>query len=144
MKFIVACLFTLLISCATIYSQTIEEKYKSKRISYKNENEPYKNYLKYIEHSINFSIAKGIGTIAISNRNKTLIYNINDKKFGVVLKSGSTAIITAHNHPSGNLIPSKQDVHIHEKIKRIAETMDISLLDNLIISKEEFYSFADK
>ncbi len=63
--------------------------------------------------------------------------------FGIVLKSGSTAIITAHNHPTGNLTPSKQDILIHKKIKNIAKMMDVSLLDNLIISRDSFFSFED-
>ena len=63
--------------------------------------------------------------------------------FAVVLKSCSTAIITCHNHPSGNLKPSKADTIVYDKVKKVAKTMDISLLDNLIISKVGFYSFQD-
>jgi len=63
--------------------------------------------------------------------------------FAVVLKSCSISIITCHNHPSGNLKPSKADINIYRKLKKVSETMDISLLDNLIITKRDFFSFED-
>ena len=55
----------------------------------------------------------------------------------------SSAIIIAHNHPSGNLHPSKADLDITQKIKAAAAIFDIQLLDHLIISHKGYYSFAD-
>jgi DNA repair protein RadC len=52
-------------------------------------------------------------------------------------------MIVCHNHPSGNLNPSESDSRITQKIKQAGEIMDIQLLDHLIITSEEFYSFAD-
>ena len=60
------------------------------------------------------------------------------------LKSASTSIIIAHNHPSGNLKPSEADIQLTQKIKESANTMDISVLDHLIITKDGYYSFADE
>ncbi|MCC7302775.1 MAG: strawberry notch family protein [Bacteroidia bacterium] len=60
------------------------------------------------------------------------------------LKSASTSIIIAHNHPSGNLRPSEQDILLTRKIKESAATMDISVLDHIIITKDGYYSFADE
>ena len=54
--------------------------------------------------------------------------------FAVVLKSAASSIILAHNHPSGNLVPSKADKRLHEKIKKVADYLDIQVLDNLIIT----------
>lgn len=56
----------------------------------------------------------------------------------------SSAIILAHNHPSGNLNPSEADKKISRKIKDAAALMDISVLDHLIIGEEEYFSFADQ
>lgn len=64
--------------------------------------------------------------------------------FGVILKSGATGIITAHNHPSGKLKPSKPDISIHEKIKTIANFHEINYLDNLIITPHGKFSFQDE
>lgn len=64
--------------------------------------------------------------------------------FATILKSGATAIITAHNHPSGTLKPSDADINIYKKIKEIAKFHDINYLDNLIITCTGKYSFADE
>lgn len=64
--------------------------------------------------------------------------------FAVVLKSLSTAIVVAHNHPSGTLKPSKGDRDVTQKIKNAAQLLDITFLDHLIITPNgEYYSFAD-
>ena len=60
------------------------------------------------------------------------------------LELDCAAIICAHNHPSGNLQPSRDDVQITKKIKAACETVDIALHDHLIIAGDGWYSFADK
>ena len=64
--------------------------------------------------------------------------------FAVALKSASTSIVLAHNHPSGNLKPSEADKKLYEKVKKASEYLDIQVLDNMIITKAGFYSFADR
>ncbi len=56
----------------------------------------------------------------------------------------ATGLILAHNHPSGNLRPSEQDVDLTRKIKNALELFDISVLDHLIVCSSKFYSFADE
>ncbi len=56
----------------------------------------------------------------------------------------ATSIIIVHNHPSGDVSPSKGDILVTEKIKNICNTMDISLLDHIIIGKDSYYSFAEE
>ncbi len=56
----------------------------------------------------------------------------------------ASSIILAHNHPSGNISPSQADTEITRKISNAAKLLDISVLDHLIISKHQFYSFADE
>lgn len=55
----------------------------------------------------------------------------------------ASGIIVCHNHPSGNLNPSEADTKITQKIKEAGTLMDIQLLDHLIITDREYYSFAD-
>lgn len=62
----------------------------------------------------------------------------------MALESLATSIIIAHNHPSGALRPSTQDIAITKKIKESAKTMDIQVLDHIIITKEGHFSFADE
>lgn len=56
----------------------------------------------------------------------------------------ASSIILAHNHPSGNLRPSKADLDITRKIKDGAVFFDITILDHLIITESDFFSFADE
>lgn len=64
--------------------------------------------------------------------------------FTSALKSNSSAIIISHNHPSGNIIPSRSDIELTRKIFDAGKYLDISLLDHIIISSDEYYSFADE
>jgi len=57
--------------------------------------------------------------------------------------SNATGIVLAHNHPSGNLQPSKSDDCITERIKSACKVFHINLQDHLIISSESYYSYAD-
>lgn len=59
------------------------------------------------------------------------------------LEVSATALILAHNHPSGNLKPSEADISLTKKIKTAAESIDIKVLDHLILTENSFYSFAD-
>ncbi len=55
----------------------------------------------------------------------------------------ATGIVVCHNHPSGKNYPSEQDIKLTKKIKKAGITLDIKLLDHLIITKTAYYSFAD-
>ncbi len=59
----------------------------------------------------------------------------------VALKCNASGIILIHNHPSGNLTPSEADKTITRKLKNACELVDQILIDHLIISKHDFYSF---
>ena len=60
------------------------------------------------------------------------------------LEVGAVALVLAHNHPSGNLKPSQADLQITRKIKKAAATMDIRVLDHLILGESAYFSFADE
>ncbi len=64
--------------------------------------------------------------------------------FMAALKSNASFIVIAHNHPSGNLKPSRQDEELTGKIKEGGKFLDLPLLDHLIITNEGFFSFADE
>ena len=59
------------------------------------------------------------------------------------LKLVACAVILSHSHPSGNLKPSQADVQLTSKIKLAADYHDIKALDHIIITTEEYLSFAD-
>ncbi len=60
------------------------------------------------------------------------------------LDSLCSGVILAHNHPSGNLTPSEQDKQITTKIKRALELIEVNVLDHLILTADNFYSFNDE
>ncbi len=64
--------------------------------------------------------------------------------FKAALENYACSIIICHNHPSGNLKPSEQDIKITKSIKEAGRIMEIQLLDHLIITENGFYSFADE
>lgn len=60
------------------------------------------------------------------------------------LKANAVAIILSHNHPSGNLKPSRDDEELTRKIKTAGMYLDIQVLDHIIVTSEGYYSFADE
>lgn len=63
--------------------------------------------------------------------------------FVAALKIGATKFIVAHNHPSGNLTPSEQDIVCTNKLVSAGKVLEIALVDHLIISWDGYFSFAD-
>ena len=60
------------------------------------------------------------------------------------LEVGAVALILAHNHPSGTLRPSQADKDLTKKLKTASESLDIKVLDHLIITEKAYFSFADE
>ncbi|VAW18300.1 UPF0758 family protein [hydrothermal vent metagenome] len=60
------------------------------------------------------------------------------------LEFGAIALVLAHNHPSGTLKPSGADKQITQKLKAAAMALDIKILDHLIITQKDYFSFADE
>ena len=60
------------------------------------------------------------------------------------LLTNATAMILAHNHPSGSTRPSRQDDELTRKIVAAANLMDIQVNDHIILTSEEFYSYCDE
>ena len=60
------------------------------------------------------------------------------------LEVGATSIILAHNHPSGTLRPSEADKELTQKLKTAAQSLDIKVLDHLIVTEKSYFSFADE
>lgn len=60
------------------------------------------------------------------------------------IELGATALILAHNHPSGNLSPSSADKQLTQKLKTAGESLDIKILDHVIVTEKSYFSFADE
>jgi len=64
--------------------------------------------------------------------------------FAQALKLLASGIILAHNHPSGNLNPSGHDKDITTKVKKGCEVFDMVLVDHVILTEDDHYSFANE
>jgi DNA repair protein RadC len=86
---------------------------------------------------------KTIGVVKISEGG--IHGTVADPKviFGAALVAQATAMIVAHNHPSGQLRPSEEDIRLTRKLVEAGRLLDIQVLDHNIITKDGYYSFAD-
>ncbi len=95
--------------------------------------------------------------IVYLNNSNTVLQNDQLSKGGItgtlvdvrlVLKTalevGATSLILVHNHPSGTLKPSRADQEITQKLKSASESLDIKVLDHVIITENAYFSFADE
>lgn len=64
--------------------------------------------------------------------------------FKTALEIGATALILCHNHPSGTLIPSDADKQITKKLKVAGDSLEIKVLDHLIVTENNYFSFVDE
>jgi DNA repair protein RadC len=64
--------------------------------------------------------------------------------FKMALEMGATGLILCHNHPSGTLIPSDADKQITRKLKLAGDSLEIKVLDHLIVTEVNYFSFVDE
>lgn len=66
------------------------------------------------------------------------------KIFKIALDQKASSMILCHNHPSGNIKPSKADEQLTEKLKNAGVLLDLPVLDHIIVGDETYFSFADE
>ncbi len=64
--------------------------------------------------------------------------------FKTALDNNANSIILCHNHPSGNIKPSEQDIRLTRKLKKLGDMMEVGILDHIIVGDNKYYSFADE
>lgn len=79
--------------------------------------------------------------VSVGLVNKTQVHP--REVFADPITDRASAIIVAHNHPSGGLTPSKEDIEITKQLKSAGETLGIKLLDHIIFNHKGYYSFLD-
>lgn len=62
----------------------------------------------------------------------------------IALKSAATGMVLCHNHPSGALKPSDNDIVLTKKLKEAGQLLNINVLDHVILTVDGYYSFADE
>lgn len=66
------------------------------------------------------------------------------KIFKLALENNCSSIILAHNHPSNNLKPSENDIKLTKTILKAGTTLEINVLDHIIVGSDNYFSFADE
>lgn len=64
--------------------------------------------------------------------------------FKKALDCYASVMILAHNHPSGNAVPSEQDITLTKKMTEAGKFLEIKIVDHLIVTPDKYYSFADE
>ena len=85
-------------------------------------------------------IASRVVSVGLVNRTQVHPREV----FADPITDRASAIIVAHNHPSGGLTPSKEDIEITKQLKSAGETLGIPLLDHIIFNHKGYYSFLEK
>lgn len=85
--------------------------------------------------------AIALRVVSIGLVNRTIVHP--REVFADPIVDRACAVLVAHNHPSGRLDPSPEDLEITRRLKEAAEVLGIALLDHLIFSKEGYYSFVE-
>lgn len=87
---------------------------------------------------------KLLGVSTISTGGVSSAYIDLKLVFGLALKAHASAIIIAHNHPSGNLNFSNEDIRFTQDIVDIGATLDLQVLDHLVVTRDGYSSMEDK
>ncbi len=64
--------------------------------------------------------------------------------FKIAISNGANGIVLCHNHPSGGVKPSEQDIRLTKRLREAANVLDITLLDHIIVGANTYFSFADE
>lgn len=78
-----------------------------------------------------------ISTVSVGSLNSSIVHP--REVFKIAIMSNSASIIVAHNHPSGNVEPSKEDINITKRIKESGKILGIEMIDHIIIGSNNNY-----
>ena len=102
-----------------------------------------------------FELQEHFGVLLLNNSNRVIGFyplsvggitsTVVDVRLIMIAALGVSAIgiIACHNHPSGTIYPSVSDRELTEKIRKAAEFLDLQFLDHIILTTENYFSFAD-
>ncbi|MGY0394139.1 MULTISPECIES: DNA repair protein RadC [unclassified Fusobacterium] len=90
----------------------------------------------------NFNVLTGSETLFTGTIDKSAVYPREILERALFYKA--KGVIFAHNHPSGNIRPSKQDIQITEHMKEVLELVEIKLLEHIIVTRDGYFSFLEE
>ena len=126
-----------LIDTQTYKISSAKEVYQELK-EYKNKQQEY--FLTLYLDGANHLLDKKV--ITIGTLNQSLVHP--REVFSYAIEKRCASIIVAHNHPSGILKPSNEDINVTQRLKDSAKILGIELLDHVIFTKDGFYSFEEE
>ena len=117
-----------------------DEAYRILRSTYSDEDIEYRESFKVLLMNHNYKV---MGWTTISDGGITETAADVRMILQAALLSNATCIMLCHNHPSGSLIPSRDDDRLTEKIRQACEIMRIHLVDHLILTATSYYSYRE-
>ena len=132
----------------------LNKRFQSHKINYKEIYNPKQIY-EYIKYDLKYKTQEHLLAIYL-RKNKIIskkLINIGTSDQTLIshkeiisgaIRENAQGIIIAHNHPSGDPNPSREDILATKKLQKIARDLEMSLLDHIIISKNNYFSFKEK
>ena len=80
--------------------------------------------------------------VSIGSLNATVVHP--REVYKAALLSSAAAVVFVHNHPSGDVTPSPEDINMTDRLRQAGEVLGIRVLDHVIIGHGDFKSFADQ
>lgn len=80
--------------------------------------------------------------VSVGTLNLSLVHPRETFKAAIVHQA--SGIILAHNHPSGDCTPSKEDIELTDRLKKCGDLLGIRILDHIVVGDDRYYSFADE
>jgi len=136
--------------------QAISERYEGERLSKKVALDSPKSVANYLQKHIGCEKKEKFVILSLNKRNNlikististgSLDANIVHPRevFKEAIQCSAAGIILAHNHPSGNIEPSQEDLALTRRLCQLGKTLGIDVLDHIIVSNRSFYSFKEK
>lgn len=100
-----------------------------------------KYWRKKKEHFLVCTLNGAHEIVSIGIANRSLVHP--REVYTEAIKDAAVAVIVAHNHPSGNVVPSLEDRQVTRSLKEAGEILGMKLLDHVVFSHKGFYSFLD-
>lgn len=141
---------------SSLYVRELKTKYKSLNTERIHINDPGK-VSDFIREQIGEENREHFSILGINNKNMVVIYHnvsvgtatesiVHPREvFTAAILSGCSGIIITHNHPSGNLTPSKQDIEVTKRITEAGKVLGIPLIDHIIVGFDNpgYYSMKE-
>ena len=93
-------------------------------------------------HFSSVNTINSIHVVSVGSLDRTVVHA--REVFKAAILSNSSTIALVHNHPSGTLIPSEEDILITKKLVQCGEILDIKVVDHIIVADDQYLSFAER